>query len=148
SVLFVACANLANLTLERANARAREFAVRLALGASRGRLARQLLCESLLLSSLGTLAGLGLARGLAGTIFDFLRTGNDPLPPDLTLDGRVFACGAALGIAPCVVFGLAAARRSAFTHPGVALKSDTRTGAGRERLSFQRILVTLQIAAS
>jgi len=148
AVLLVACANLANLTLARANVRAREFAVRLALGASRGRLARQLLCESLLLSAIGTLAGLGLARTLAAVIVDFVRTSSDPIPLDLNMDGRVFAFAAALGIVTCVLFGFTAARRSAFTNPGVALKADTRSGAGRERFSFQRVLVTLQIAAS
>jgi predicted permease len=148
AVLLVACANLANLTLARANARAREFAVRLALGASRGRLARQLLCESLLLSAVGTLVGLGLARTLAAVIVDFLRTSSDPIPLDLNMDWRVFAFAAALGIVTCVLFGLTAARRSAYTDPGVALKADTRSGAGQERFSFQRVLVTLQIAAS
>jgi predicted permease len=148
SVLLVACANLANLTLARANVRAREFAVRLALGASRGRLARQLLCESLLLSSIGALGGLGLARTLARVIVDFLRTSNDPIPLDLTMDWRVFVFAAALGVVTCALFGLAAARRSAYTNPGAALKTDARAGAGRERFSFQRVLVTLQIAAS
>ena len=148
AVLLVACANLANLTLARTNARAREFAVRLALGASRGRLARQLLCESLLLSAIGTLAGLGLARMLADVIVDFLRTANDPIPLDLSMDWRVFAFAAVLGMVTSVLFGLTAARRSAYTNPGVALKSDSRSGAGRERFSFQRALVTLQIAAS
>ncbi len=148
AVLLVACANLANLTLARTNARAREFAVRLALGASRGRLARQLLCESLLLSAIGTVAGLGLARMLADVIVDVLRTVNDPIPLDLSMDWRVFAFAAVLGMVTCVLFGLTAARRSAYTNPGVALKSDTRSGAGRERFSLQRALVTLQIAAS
>ena len=148
AVLLVACANLANLTLARTNARAREFAVRLALGASRGRLSRQLLTESLLLSAIGTLIGLAVAQALAGVIVDFLRTSNDPIPLDLNMDGRVFAFAAALGIVTCVLFGLTAARRSAHTNPGVALKTDTRAGAGPERFSFQRVLVTLQIAAS
>jgi putative ABC transport system permease protein len=148
AVLLVACANLANLTLARANGRAREFAVRLALGASRGRLARQLLTESLLLSAIGTLAALGLARTLAGMIVDFLRTSNDPIPLDLTMDWRVFAFAATLGIVTCMLFGFTAARRSAFTSPGVALKADARSGAGQERFAFQRVLVTLQIAAS
>jgi len=148
AVLLVACANLANLTLARANGRAREFAVRLALGASRGRLARQLLCESLVLSVFGTLVGLGLAQTLAALIVDFVRTSNDPIPLDLNMDGRVFAFAAALGIVTCALFGLTAARRSASTNPGVALKADARSGAGRERFSFQRLLVTLQMAAS
>jgi predicted permease len=148
AVLLVACANLANLTLARTNARAREFAVRLALGASRGRLVRQLLTESLLLSVIGTLVGLAVAQALAVLIVDFLRTANDPIPLDLSLDGRVFAFAAGLGILTCVLFGLTAARRSAHANPGGALKADTRSGAGPERFSFQRVLVTLQIAAS
>jgi putative ABC transport system permease protein len=148
AVLLVACANLANLTLARANARAREFAVRLALGASRGRLVRQLLTESLLLSAIGTMAGLALARTLAGVIVDVLRTANDPIPLDLNMDARVFVFAAALGIVTCLLFGITAARRSAFINPGLTLKSDIRSGAGRERFSFQRVLVTLQIAAS
>src|SRR6185369_4577947 len=123
AVLLVACANLANLTLARANARAREFAVRLALGASRGRLARQLLTESLLLSAIGTLVGLALAQTLAALIVDFLRTANDPIPLDLKMDARVFAFAGALGIVTCVLFGITSARRSAFSNPGLALKS-------------------------
>src|SRR5262249_51263441 len=148
SVLLVACANLANLTLARANVRAREFAGRLALGGPRRRLAPPLLSASFLLPARGAPAGLALGHVLAAAIVDFLRTASDPIALDLTMDWRVFGFAALLGMVTCVLFGLAAARRSAYADPGAALKADTRAGGGRERFWFQRVLVPVQIAAS
>ncbi len=148
-VLLIACANLANLMLARASAREREVAVRLALGASRGRLIRQLLSESLLLAVSGAALGAGLARLLSQGIVRFLSSEANSLQLDLSTDWRVLAFTAAAAILTCVVFGLAPALRSLRIEPGAAMKAGGRgLTAGRERFSFQRLLVVSQIAVS
>src|SRR5262249_7088085 len=91
-LLLIACANLANLLLARASAREREIAVRLALGASRSRLIRQLMAESLLLATTGAALGLVLARALGEFMVGFLSQAESaPLFLDLSLNGRVLA---------------------------------------------------------
>jgi predicted permease len=148
-VLLIACTNLANLVLARASTRQREFAVRLALGASRGRLIRQSLCESLLLASTGATLGLALASILSRTILGFLTVEGDPLHLDLSMDWRMLAFTASVALAACIVFGLAPAFRSSQTEPGVAIKSGGRSmTADRERFSLQRFLVVVQISVS
>src|SRR5579859_2068252 len=148
-VLLIACASLANLMLARASAREREIAVRLALGAARGRLIRQLLMESLLLAGVGAAVGLWLARALSQFLVAFLSTQEDPLLVDLSLDWRVMGFTAGAAILTCVLFGLAPALRATRASPGATMKAGGRgLTASRERFGLRRMLVVSQIALS
>src|SRR5713101_2767157 len=148
-VLLIACANLANLMLVRASTRAREMAVRLALGASRWRLIRQLLSEGLLLAAGGALLGIVLAGVFSRSLIRFLSTEGDTIRLDLSMDWRVLLFTGLIAIATCVIFGLVPAFRSSRADPGLALKSGSRgSTAGPERFSFQRLLVVSQLAVS
>jgi predicted permease len=148
-VLLIACTNLANLMLARASTREREMAVRLALGASRGRLIRQLLTEGLVLAFAGALAGMALAQIFSRSLVSFLSTEGDVIHLDLGTDWRLLLFTALTAISTCIVFGLVPAFRSSRAEPGTVLKTGSRgTTAGRERFSFQRLLVVFQIAVS
>ncbi|MGA7413859.1 MAG: ABC transporter permease [Bryobacteraceae bacterium] len=148
-VLLIACANLANLLLARAAAREHEIAVRLAIGASRGRIIRQLLAESLLLAFIGAAAGAGLARWLSRYMVGLLTTTNNPLFIDLNVGWRVFGFIAMMAVVTCLLFGLVPALRATRMGTGAALKGSSRsTTAGRERNGLRRGLVVSQIALS
>ena len=147
-VLLIACSNLANLIIARSSARRREFALRLALGASRLRLVRQALCESLVLAVAGAALGLAIARSLSAGITRFLGTGATPLPLDLGLDWRVLAFSAGTATGACVLFGLLPALRASRIDPGSAIKGGRGLTADRDRFSFQRFLVVAQVAFS
>ena len=148
-VLLIACANLASLMLTRASTRSREMALRLALGASRWRLIRQLLVEGVLLATCGALLGGALAGAAGRTMVHFLTIRGDEINLDVRFDGRALIFIAAVAVATCVIFGLAPALRSSHADPGDALKSGARgTTAGGERFSFQRLLMISQIAIS
>jgi predicted permease len=148
-VLLIACANLANLMLARATAREREMGVRLAIGASRSRIARQLLSESLLIALAGASLGFLLAQGLSRSLVAFLSPDDDRLFIDLSLDGNVFAFTVALATATCLLFGLAPALRATGAHPGSLLKTVGRgTTDGRERFGLRRALVVAQVGLS
>jgi putative ABC transport system permease protein len=148
-VLVIACANLANLMLARASAREKEIAVRLAVGATRGRLIRQLLSESLLLAGMGAALGALLARGLTTFLIAFLSTQSNPLFVNLGTDWRVLGFTAGLAITTCVLFGLAPAVRATGVAPGAVLKAAGRgVTAGRDRFGLRRALVIAQVALS
>jgi putative ABC transport system permease protein len=142
TVLLIACANLANLMLARASAREREIAVRLAIGASRGRVIRHMLAESLLLAGSGAIAAVFLARALGGFLVTYMHTN-----VDLVSDGRVLAFTASLAILTCVLFGLGPALRAGRAAPETALRSGAR-GLTASRFGWRRALVATQIALS
>jgi predicted permease len=148
-VLLIACANLANLLLARASAREREVAVRLALGASRVRLIRQLLSESALLAVAGAVGGGFLAAELSQALIAFVSTPDNPVFLDMPTDWRVLGFAAALAILTTLLFGLAPALRAGNVAPGSVLKAGGRgMTAGREHFRLQRILVASQVALS
>jgi putative ABC transport system permease protein len=148
-VLLIACANLANLMLARATAREREIAVRLAIGASRGRIVRQLLAESLLIAAIGATAGAVLAQWLSRFLVDFLTTENNRIFVALGLDWRIFAFTAALAGLTCLIFGLVPAIRATRTTPGATMKASSRGSTDtRERFGMRRALVVAQVALS
>jgi predicted permease len=148
-VLLIACANLANLMLARASTRVKEMAVRLALGASGGRVRQQLLLESLVLSVIGAILGIGLASFFSKTVVKLLSTEKDPLYLATNIDWRVLLFTGVIAVSTCLLFGLAPAFRSSRTEPGLVLKSGGRgMTAGRQRFSFQQTLVVSQIAFS
>jgi predicted permease len=148
-VLLIACANLANLMLARASTREREIAVRLALGASRLRVVRQLLAESLLLAAAGAICGALLAMGLSNYLVMFLSTERSRVFVDLGLDWRVFGFVAALAVLTCLLLGLTPALRATKANAASALKSSSRSiTAGRERHLLRRALVVTQVALS
>src|SRR5579864_2646308 len=148
-VLLIACANLANLMLARASTREREMAVRLALGASRWRLIRQLLSEGLVLAVAGAALGIALAEIFSRSLIRFLSTENDLILLNLGLDWHVLLFTGVVAVLTCILFALVPAFRSSRAQPGIVLKGGSRgTTAGRERFSFQRLLVVSQIAVS
>jgi len=149
-VLLIACANVANLLLARASARRREIAVRLAMGASRSRLIRQLLTESLLISLAGGVAGLLLALWT----IDVLKSATPPdgifsFTLDYRLDGRVLAFTFALSLATGVIFGLAPALQASRPDLVPALKDEASAAVqGRRRFNLRNALVVAQVALS
>jgi predicted permease len=148
-VLLIACANLANLMLARTAAREHEIAVRLAIGASRSGLIRQLMTESLLLAGCGAAAGLLLSGMLSRFLVAMLATQNNPVSLDLTLDRAVLAFTVAVGVLTCLLFGLTPAWRATRVTAADSMRTKGRGVAGsRERFGLRQILVVSQVALS
>lgn len=148
-VLLITCANLANLLLARASTRQAEMAVRLAIGASRWRLIRQLLAESFLIAAAGAIFAAGVGFALTRLLVAFLNGDNLSTFVDTAPDWRVIGFTAAIAIATCILFGLFPAVRATYLPPSTAIRSGGRGLAGRrDRFGARRILVVAQIALS
>ncbi|MFZ0961949.1 MAG: ABC transporter permease [Terriglobia bacterium] len=147
-VLLVACANVANLLLARATGRQKEIAIRLAIGASRRQLIRQLLTESFLLALAGAGAGFLLAAGAARAISNFRLPVPIPVVFDFNVDMRVVAFTAGLSLAAALLFGLVPALRA--TRPDLvgALKDGSAVFGRAGRSGMRSTLVVVQVALS
>ena len=147
-VLLIVCANVANLLVARASVRQREIAIRLALGASRARLVRQLLTESVVLSALG----MGLGFVVAIWTIDLLSQYQAPINPhylDFSIDSRVFGLAVMTSLLTCIAFGLAPAVQACRPDPGNALRGISfALGQGIRRFRLRKSLVIVQVATS
>jgi predicted permease len=148
-VLLIACFNVACLLLARAAVRKKEFAMRLAIGASRGQLARQLLMESALLAAVGALAGLLVSAGMVGGLIRYLPSNGMLLTLSASPDFRVLGFAAFMATTTVLLFGLAPARQALRVDLIDALKQGSgATGGIRAAVTLRKFLVAGQVAFS
>ncbi len=143
-VLLIACANVANLLLARSSARRREFAVRLAIGAGRARLFRQLLTESLVLAAMACAAGLAIGSAIVRAFVALSEVKN----LDVSMNLPVLGFAAAVSFAAAIVFGLAPALQSRRINPWTTLKESRVAGVSARLFSASRLLIVAQTALS
>jgi len=147
-VLLIACANIANLLLARSTARARELAVRQALGAARARIVRQLLTESLVLALAGGALGIAFATIANRVLLAMLPHGQQAVPLDVSLNLRLLGFTFAVTVCTAVLFGTMPSLRATRTQLTGALKTGSGAAPASARTPLAKILVTLQVALS
>jgi predicted permease len=145
-VLLIACANVANLLIARGARRQSELGIRLAIGCARGRLIRQLLTESLVLSALGAAAGVGVAYWGTTVLLQMLSLGEYPVTLDLAPDTRVLLFLVGLVVVTGIGFGMAPALMGSRLDPGASFAIRSRGIVSRRR--FSHALVAIQVAVS
>ena len=146
-VLLIACANVANLLLASASARKKEMGIRLALGAGRGRIIRQLLLESFLIALGGGLVGLLFALWAKGLFLRFIPPTSQPAFIAFSINGRVLAFAGLVTLATVIIFGLVPSLRASSADLVSALKTDGR-GTSASRSGLRGALVVAQVALS
>ena len=148
-VLLIACTNLANLMLARASARRKEISIRMAIGATRGRLIQQLLTESIMLSLLGGILGVFMFWILGSLVVAFKPSVASHVILDIGLDARVFIFTLIVSVITGVLFGLAPALHATKVDLIPALKNDAAAaGRGYRRYSLRNLLIVAQVSVS
>jgi putative ABC transport system permease protein len=148
-VLLIACANIAGLLLARSAARQKEFVLRLSLGASRARLIRQVLTESIVLSAAGAILGVFFARWGSALLVRFVSTDQSQVFLNLKMDGRVLAFTIAIAVLCGVLFGILPALRCTRLEAISAMKEGSaQTSGGRSHSASARWIVAAQVALS
>ncbi len=147
-VLLIACANVANLLMARAAARQREIAMRLAIGASRGRIIRQVLTESVLLSLIGAGVGLLFARWSTGALVRMIASDRTPVALDLALDSRLLLFTLLVSLATAILFGVGPAWRAVRIEPQEVLKGGGGSTHTLAALTNAKVLVVVQVGLS
>ncbi|WP_051669398.1 ABC transporter permease [Bryobacter aggregatus] len=148
-LLLIACANIANLLLARSSARQRELSVRMAIGAGRFRIVRQLMTESLILASAGTALGFFFAIWGSRGLVRLISTAGNPLELNVTPDARLLGFAALLSLATALLFGLAPALRSTrFSVSRVLKENEKGAIRGASRFDLRKALLAFQLALS
>ncbi len=147
-VLLLACANIANLMLARASSRQREISARMALGAGRGRILRQVLTESFLLAAMGGAAGVVLGYFSRNLVPWLLRTGWDGGEMPVRFDWRVFALTSTVTLLTGILFGIVPAWRLTHSDISIALKEGARTATRQRKVWSGKMIVAFQVALS
>ncbi|HEV3201400.1 MAG TPA: ABC transporter permease [Bryobacteraceae bacterium] len=147
-VLLIGCANITNLLLSRAAKREREFAVRVAIGAGRNRLFRQVLVETGLLFAAGAVAGIAVAWEAAHSVVAFFAGGSRPIRIEVQWDWRVLGFTAALSLLATLIFGAAPVLRALRTDPHKAMKDGGRASTSHGGIEMGKFLVAFQVALS
>ncbi len=147
-LLVIACINISHLLLARSVRRQSEVTLKLALGASRARIIRQLITEGLILSVLGGIAGLTFGRWCTATFVRLASTGQMPLVVDTRPDVRVFVFSSLLILSTALLFGLVPVWQASRTELSGSLKEASRVSAGAGRRAFGRLLLISQVALS